>query len=318
MELFLWCLLGLLLAGYFALAGYDYGVGLLLRAFGRDESERRRVLGSFGPFFLGNEVWLVAAVGLLFGAFPLLEGKVFKQNYLVVVAMLVGLVAFTAAVQLRSRRPGAGRGGWDLLIVGGAVVTTGSWGVFFGNLVRGLPATGPVPVADPFSVLWGLGFLALFALHGAVFLTVRGDAELAAKAGRLVRRLLPVVAGFVVVVAGWMGLSAQIMSTVDQVWPAVLVLVAAAVALVVVWRGSPRVALRGTMTLAVLPVVLVGTLRFPYLLLSLDFEQAAASPGTLRLLTFVAVPTVAVVVLVQWLTWRANRRPISDRSLLHF
>lgn len=169
MELFLWCLLGLLLAGYFALAGYDYGVGLLLRVFGRDEPGRRRVLGSFGPFFLGNEVWLVAAVGLLFGAFPLLEGKVFKQNYLVVVAMLVGLVAFTAAVQLRSRRPGAGRGGWDLLIVGGAVVTTGSWGVFFGNLVRGLPATGPVPVADPFSVLWGLGFLALFALHGAVF-----------------------------------------------------------------------------------------------------------------------------------------------------
>lgn len=147
---------------------------------------------------------------------------------------------------------------------------------------------------------------------------MRGDAELAAKAGRLVRRLLPVVAGFVVVVAGWLGLSSQIMSTVDRVWPAVLVLVAAAVALVVVWRGSPRVALGGTMTLAVLPVVLVGTLRFPYLLLSLDFEQAAASPGTLRLLTFVAVPTVAVVVLVQWLTWRANRRPISDRSLLHF
>ncbi|MFI6027731.1 cytochrome d ubiquinol oxidase subunit II [Amycolatopsis magusensis] len=318
MELFFWCLLGLLLAGYFALAGYDYGVGLLLRAFGRDEPDRRRVLGSFGPFFLGNEVWLVAAVGLLFGAFPLLEGKVFKQNYLVVVAMLVGLVAFTAAVQLRSRRPGAGRGGWDLLIVGGAVVTTGSWGVFFGNLVRGLPATGPAPVADPFSVLWALGFLALFALHGAVFLTVRGDAELAAKAGRLVRRLLPVVAGFVVVVAGWMGLSAQIMSTVDRVWPAVLALVAAAVALVVVWRGSPRVALGGTMTLAVLPVVLAGTLRFPYLLLSLDFEQAAASLGTLRLLAFVAVPTVAVVVLVQWLTWRANRRPISDRSLLHF
>ncbi|MGA6163962.1 cytochrome d ubiquinol oxidase subunit II [Amycolatopsis magusensis] len=318
MELFLWCLLGLLLAGYFALAGYDYGVGLLLRAFGRDEPERRRVLGSFGPFFLGNEVWLVAAAGLLFGAFPLLEGKVFKQNYLVVVAMLVGLVAFTAAVQLRSRRPGAGRGGWDLLIVGGAVLTTGSWGVFFGNLVRGLPATGPVPVADPFSALWGLGFLALFALHGAVFLTVRGDVGSAAAAGRLVRRLLPVVAGFVVVVAGWMGLSSQIMSTVDRGWPAVLVLVAAAVALVVVWRGSPRTALGGTMTLAVLPVVLVGTLRFPYLLLSLDFQQAAASAGTLRLLTFVAVPTVAVVVLVQWLTWRANRRPISDRSLLHF
>ncbi|MGC7098964.1 cytochrome d ubiquinol oxidase subunit II [Amycolatopsis lurida] len=318
MEIFFWCLLGLLLAGYFALAGYDYGVGLLVRAFGRDEPERRRVLGSFGPFFLGNEVWLVAAVGLLFGAFPLLEGKVFQQNYLVVVAMLLGLITFTAAVQLRSRRPGAGRGSWDLLITGGALVTTASWGVFFGNLVRGLPATGPVPVADPFSLLWGFGFVALFALHGANFLAVRGDAELAAKARHLARRLVPVVAVWVAVVVGWMFLSPQIMSTVDRPWPALVVLAVAIAALAVTWAGSPRVALAGSMTLAVLPVVLTGTLRFPYLLLSLDLNEAAASPGTLRLLTFVAVPAVAVVVLVQWLTWRMNRRPVGDRTLLHF
>ncbi|AXB47114.1 cytochrome d ubiquinol oxidase subunit II [Amycolatopsis albispora] len=317
MEIFFWCLLGLLLCGYFALAGYDYGVGLLLRAVGRDEPERRRALGSVGPFFLGNEVWLVAAVGLLFGAFPLLEGKVFKQNYLVVVAMLLGLITFTAAVQLRSRRPGAGRGSWDLLVTGGALVTTAAWGVFFGNLVRGLPATGPVPVADPFSLLWGLGFVALFALHGANFLAVRGDAALAAKGRSLARRLVPLVAVWVAVVAGWTALS-PIMSTVDRAWPALLVLAAAVAALAVTWLGSPRVALAGSMVLAVLPVVLAGTLRFPYLLLSLDISQSAASPGTLRLLTFVAVPAVAVVVLVQWLTWRANRRPVGDRTLLHF
>ena len=73
MTTFWWATLGLVVCGYFALAGYDYGVGMLLPAFDRDERQRRRVLGAFGPFFLANEVWLVAAVGLRFGAFPHLE-----------------------------------------------------------------------------------------------------------------------------------------------------------------------------------------------------------------------------------------------------
>lgn len=192
-----WGVLGLLLGGYFALAGYDYGVGMLLPALSRDEAGQRRVLGAVGPFFLANEVWLIAAVGVLFGAFPHLEGRVFAGAYVLVVLLLLGLVTFTAAVQLRSRHPEGNRRAWTFAITAGALVTAVSWGLFLGNLVRGLPLdAGGRPVDDilalfnPYAVLWGLGFVALFCLQGLIFLAVRGPAEIAGRVRRLARSFL--------------------------------------------------------------------------------------------------------------------------------
>ncbi|WP_213452997.1 cytochrome d ubiquinol oxidase subunit II [Rhizomonospora bruguierae] len=92
MEFFWYGVLGLFFAGYLALAGYDYGAGLLLRAAGRDG------LTALGPYFLGNEVWLVAAVGVLFGAFPRLEGELISSLYPAILAGLVAAVGVAAAV----------------------------------------------------------------------------------------------------------------------------------------------------------------------------------------------------------------------------
>ncbi|MEV0719728.1 cytochrome d ubiquinol oxidase subunit II [Asanoa sp. NPDC050611] len=91
MELAWFALLGLFFTTYLVLGGYDYGVGLLLSAAGGD-AERRAALTAVGPFFLGNEVWLVAALGILFGAFPRLEGELLAGYYPAVVAALVGVV----------------------------------------------------------------------------------------------------------------------------------------------------------------------------------------------------------------------------------
>ena len=80
MELAWYALLGAFFAGYLVLGGYDYGVGLLL-ARRTTPAGRRAALNAVGPFFLGNEVWLVAAVGILFGAFPTLEGELLSGLY---------------------------------------------------------------------------------------------------------------------------------------------------------------------------------------------------------------------------------------------
>ena len=93
----LWLLvLGTLTVGYFALAGFDYGTGLLLPFRGKDEALHRMT-----PFFLGNEVWLVAAIGVLFAAFPRLEGELLSGAHSTFTLVLAGLVLFMAAVQLR-------------------------------------------------------------------------------------------------------------------------------------------------------------------------------------------------------------------------
>lgn len=320
-----WGVLGLLLGGYFALAGYDYGVGMLLPALSRDEAGQRRVLGAVGPFFLANEVWLVAAVGVLFGAFPHLEGRVFAGAYVLIVLLLLGLVTFTAAVQLRSRHPEGNRRGWTFAITAGALVTAVSWGLFLGNLVRGLPldAQGR-PVDDvlalfnPYAVLWGLGFVALFCLQGLVFLAVRGPAEIAGRVRRLTRSFLLPVGVFLVTATVWGAFS-------GGSWAALAVVAVAFAAYLTVLFGlrRPRLALPAVMLLSACPALLVGVLRFPVVLSSgagyqLTVDQAATTPDMAAVLGWFAAPTLLVLVVVQWLTWRAHRRPVDEKSLLHY
>ncbi|MEV6624970.1 cytochrome d ubiquinol oxidase subunit II [Amycolatopsis sp. NPDC051106] len=322
MVTFFWCLLGLLTCGYFALAGYDYGVGMLLPAFDADERRRRQVLGALGPFFLANEVWLVAAVGVLFGAFPHLEGKVFAGAYVLVVTLLLGLVTFTASMQLRSRRPDARRGAWTAGIVGGALVTALSWGLFLGNLVLGLPPTADVlAFFDPYAVLWGLGFVALFCLQGAAFLAVRAPAELTGRAVRLARAFSGPVFAFLAIATVW-GFFALDGVTALGVGVVVLAFLALAVSRLGLATRRYRSALVASMVLAACPALLVGTLRFPTVLVSsaytLTVDEAATSSGTFGVLTWFAVPAVLVLLVVQWLTWRAHRHPVDQRSLLHF
>ncbi|MGW3966027.1 cytochrome d ubiquinol oxidase subunit II [Amycolatopsis sp. NPDC005003] len=328
MATFWWCVLGLLTCGYFALAGYDYGVGMLLPGFEADERKRRQTLGALGPFFLANEVWLVAAVGLLFGAFPHLEGKLFAGAYVLVVTLLLGLVTFTASMQLRSRRPDAPRGAWTAGIVGGALVTALSWGLFLGNLAVGLPlAPGGSPSGDvlalfsPYAVLWGLGFVALFCLQGAAFLAVRAPAELTGRAVRLARASSAPVLAFLVIAAGWGSFALDGVSVLGAVVVA-LAFAAFAAARLGLAAGRYRVALVGSMVLSACPALLVGTLRFPTVLASpsyaLTLEDAATAPETFAVLAWFAPPAVLVLLVVQWLTWRAHRRPVDQRSLLHF
>ncbi|SDY73971.1 cytochrome d ubiquinol oxidase subunit II [Amycolatopsis xylanica] len=313
-----WGVLGLLIAAYFALAGYDYGIGMLLRGFGGDQ---RRVLGSLGPFFLANEVWLVAAVGVLFGAFPHLEGRVFSGAYVLVVTLLLGLVTFTASVQLRGRNPGTRGALWSFGIGVGALVTAVSWGLFLGNLVRGVPSGDVLGLFTPYAVLWGAGFVALFALQGAVFLTVRAPEDLVGRARRLATSLVAPVLAFLVVATLW-----GLVELEGATWRGIPVVAVAFAALAVVFAGLRarryRVALAAAMVLAAAPVALVGLLRFPVVYTStvdtLTVDQAATSAETFKLLTAFGVPSIVLMIAVQWVTWRANRGRVDQRSPLHF
>lgn len=322
MAIFWWCVLGLLTCGYFALAGYDYGVGMLLPGFEAGERRRRQTLGALGPFFLANEVWLVAAVGLLFGAFPHLEDKVFAGAYVLVVTLLLGLVTFTASMQLRSRRPDARRGAWTAGIVGGALVTALSWGLFLGNLVLGLPPiTDLLAFFNPYAVLWGLGFVALFCLQGAAFLAVRAPAELTGRAVRLARAFSAPVFAFLVIASAWGFFALHGVSRLG-VGAAVLAFLAFAVTRLGLAARRNRVALIGSMALSACPALFAGTVRFPAVLVTpgyaLTVDQAATAPETFAVLAWFTPPAVLVLLVVQWLTWRAHRRPVDQRSLLHF
>ncbi|HEY8374760.1 MAG TPA: cytochrome d ubiquinol oxidase subunit II [Pseudonocardiaceae bacterium] len=338
MELLWYCLLGLLLTGYFALAGLDYGVGALLRVVGTDEHRRRMVLGAIGPFFLGNEVWLVAAVGVLFGAFPLAEGELLSGTYPVMVAVLLGAVTVVAAVPLRSRNIHARRRtAWDTVIGLASVVTALGWGVLLGNLLQGLPLDarghlvpgGVAHLFDPYALLFGATVLALFLLHGATFLALRLPGDLGNEARRRARTLVLPAAVLPAVTAGWGALSDQVRASVNQPVPALLG--AALVVLAVLGAGHalatgrPGWALAGTAVAAALPVPVVGAALYPTMLPSslpdgapLTVSEAVAAPETLGLLGGFAVLVLPVVLLFQWMTWWVFRGRVDQRTPLYF
>ncbi|MFI6481964.1 cytochrome d ubiquinol oxidase subunit II [Nonomuraea sp. NPDC050663] len=152
-----------LLIGYFALEGFDLGVGLLLPFLGRDRDRRDAMIGAIAPFVLANEVWLVALAGVLFGVYPSLEAEVLLALYPLIVVMLLSWVLRDAGLWFRRRIPGQGwRSFWEFAIFIGSLGLALGWGMVLFALATG-------------SLSWtGLalgGFVAVaFAYHGWTFL----------------------------------------------------------------------------------------------------------------------------------------------------
>lgn len=336
METLWLALLGFLFAGYFVLGGYDYGVGMLLPVLGRDERERRRLLNALGPFFLGNEVWLIAAAGVLFGAFPHLESRLVSGLYPFVVAVLIGLVVGNAAVQLRSRQgTPLGRMVWDGLVVAGGLLPAVALGAAVGAWVRGIPvdAGGNISLGlsyllNPVVVVWAVTVATLFAAHGATFLALRLPADHAERAGALARRLT-VVAGGAVVLAVAVSVGSPQVRSVGNPWLA-LPVAAAVVALLAAGRsrlaaGRPGWAFACTSVTAASPLLLGAATLYPYVLVSsmgasanLTVGEAAADGATLAMLGWFAIPLFPIIVMYQFWSWWAFRGRLDQHSPTYF
>lgn len=184
LNLFWFFVLGVLLAGYAVLDGFDLGVGTL-HLFARGDQERRLSMNAIGPVWDGNEVWLVTFGGALFAAFPHAYATAFSGFYLPFMALLAGLIFRAVALEFRSKRPwGWWRNLWDVSFFLASSVTALLMGTAVGALVRGVPIGADMEYAGtifdlvhPYSLLVGAFTLALFALHGAVYLYGKTEGE---------------------------------------------------------------------------------------------------------------------------------------------
>ncbi|WP_242333470.1 cytochrome d ubiquinol oxidase subunit II [Anaeromyxobacter sp. SG66] len=178
-------LLGVLLAGYAVLDGFDLGVGTLYLLARRDE-QRRVMLNAIGPVWDGNEVWLVTFGGALFAAFPRAYATAFSALYTPLMLLILALIFRAVAIEFRSRRPSrAWRNTWDVAFFAASALSPILFGAAVGNVMMGLPvrADGEAQVAlsgllSPYALLVGVFALSLFALHGAVWLLIKTEGEL--------------------------------------------------------------------------------------------------------------------------------------------
>jgi cytochrome bd ubiquinol oxidase subunit II len=185
MEIFWFGVLAVLLLGYFALEGFDIGLGILLPVLGQSQAGRDRLVGAMAPFVLAGEVWLVALAGVLFGAFPALEGEVLSGLYPLVVALLLSWIVRDAGLWFRRRADGAAwRGLWDAAICLGSAGLALTWGMTLVALANGLSAP---PLAG---VAAGIVVALAFCLHGWTFAAWRLPGDPAARGARRSGRAL--------------------------------------------------------------------------------------------------------------------------------
>ena len=187
LQLLWYILLGLLLAGYAILDGFDLGVGIL-HPLARNDRERRILMNSIGPLWDGNEVWLVVFGGALFAAFPAAYAAAFSGLYLAFMLILFCLIFRGVSMEFRSKHPGtAWRRTWDFAFWASSSSAAFLFGVAVGNCMRGLPLApdgdfaAPLRVFDLFHVYpvcVGLFAVAAFALHGSIYLLMKTEDDL--------------------------------------------------------------------------------------------------------------------------------------------
>jgi cytochrome d ubiquinol oxidase subunit II len=201
-------LVALMLAGYVVLDGFDLGAGALHLVAARTGAERRAILESIGPVWDGNEVWLLAAGGTLFYAFPLLYASSFSGFYLALNIVLWLLVFRALGIEFRMH---LGHPLWCAFFDGAfsvaSILLIIFFGAAFGNVLRGVPLgtdhyffaplwTNFQPGANPgildwYTVLCAVLALVAVAVHGASYLILKTEGDLNARLRTIVKRLWP-------------------------------------------------------------------------------------------------------------------------------
>ncbi|MEW6195184.1 MAG: cytochrome d ubiquinol oxidase subunit II [Bacteroidota bacterium] len=179
----IWFLLvAVLIIGYAILDGFDLGVGIL-HIFTKDETEKRININAIGPVWDGNEVWLLTGGGALFAAFPVVYATVFSGFYLALMLLLTALILRAVSFEFRGKvLDDKYKKIWDWSFGFGSLLIALLLNVAFGNILRGIPidAAGNFTgsffgLLNPYAILVGLTGVILFAMHGAVYMTIKTE-----------------------------------------------------------------------------------------------------------------------------------------------
>lgn len=213
-----YAILAVVLTAYAVLDGFDFGAGMLHLRVAKTDAERKAVFAAIGPWWDGNEVWLLSAGGVLMLAFPEALALAFPAFYLALFVVIWCLLLRGVSLELRSHLgDGVWRALWDAVFAGSSGLLALLFGVAFGNVVRGLPlsaspsfsmpfftdfsARGQVGLLDWYTLLTGLFAVVALARHGAAFLLLRGEGPVAERCAQLRRQLRPVQLGLFLAVS---------------------------------------------------------------------------------------------------------------------
>ncbi|XVQ83358.1 cytochrome d ubiquinol oxidase subunit II [Microbispora siamensis] len=303
MTTFWFIVIAFLWTGYFVLEGFDFGVGALLPLLSRSEADRKQVLGTIGPVWDGNEVWLITAIGAMFAAFPAWYSGLLSGFYLAVFLVIAGLIVRGVGLEwrgkVRSRREVAL---CDAGIVTGSVLPAFLWGAIFGNLLFGTALA---------TVLGGALSLSVAVLHGAVFVALKTTGGVRARARRAA--LLAAVGAVPVALATLPSVPGK-----GPMWTlgtALLAAAALAAGVTLVWGRREGWAFTATATAIAATTATVFGVLWTAPLPGLTLAEAASAPYTLTVLTWIGLIALPGVIAYQaWTYWVFRKRLTAEVS----
>ena len=328
-------LIAVLFIGFFILEGFDYGVGMLLPFLGKNDNERRAIINTIGPVWDGNEVWMITAGGAIFAAFPQWYATLFSGFYLALVLMLLALILRGVAFEFRSKQTNiTWRRWWDRALFLGSLLPALLWGVALANFVHGVPIdanmtfTGDLlTLLNPFGLIGGVTAVTVFLTHGAIFLALKTDGTVKARAEAAIRRVGPVATVMVALLIVGAYTFTDIMTT-QGVVPPITAFGAAGAMLATGWFvREKRYGWAFGMTSLYILLTLVTIFRglFPRVLISttdaaysLTITNAASSQYTLSIMTVIALVLVPIVLLYQGWTYWVFRHRLTAESKLEY
>lgn len=206
MEAIWYAIVSIMLATYVVLDGFDFGVGILHLIVARTDKERRTIFAAIGPLWDGNEVWLIAAGGVLVYAFPRAYAAGFSGFYLALMMVLWLLILRGLSIEFRSKEQNPlWRAFWDGAFFFSSTLMAIVLGAALGNVIRGVPVdatgyfsgplftnfmVGPHPgVLDWYTVLVGMFTLLALAGHGATYLCYKTSDAVHDRAGALAPKI---------------------------------------------------------------------------------------------------------------------------------
>lgn len=315
LNLIWFVLVGVLFAGYAILDGFDLGVGML-QLFIKGDTNRRICYNAIGPVWDGNEVWLVTGGGALFAAFPEVYATVFSGFYTAFMGLLFALIFRAVAIEFRSKETWPGwRTGWDIGFFCGSFLATFLIGVAMGNIAWGVPLDAQNEFAGtffgllhPYALLMGVTTVALFLMHGSIYLVMKTEDELHDKIRSWINPLIIVfIIAFAVLTLATL-LYVDHITAILREQPALFLI---AVFLVLAVANIPREISKGhdfhaflsSCATMVFLMALFGLGMFPYMVYSnpdpvnsLTAYNASSTDKTLRIMLIIAAIGVPIVI----------------------
>ncbi len=310
--------------GFFVLEGFDFGVGVLHRIIGRDETERRIAINTIGPWWDGNEVWLIVAGAAMFAAFPGWYATMFSALYLALVLVLLALFARGVSFEYRGKRESARwRAGWSWALAVGSALIPLLLGVGFGDLLHGLPINAQHDYTGNFfdlltgyGLMTGVALLTLCLLHGSTFLALRTTGAIRDRARTAGHRIgmIAVVVNLAWVIWTLVVIGGGTVPEPTQIFGLIAVIFAQQLARTNYdgWAFAASAfgiaAAIGQIFIALYPNVMVSSTNHAY---NLTVNNAAAGHYALVVMTVVAVLLMPLVLLYQGWSFHVFRQRVS-------